>query len=146
MNSLTKTPELCTVYRRGPSKLNAMAILSCVLSLCLACCLLFLRLLVLDYLPAPTVARCCKYWLVQMLKWVGLTHYLLGKKRPGSGILCRYSTSALSFQPAAVMRKMARPAIAVLRFQLAGCAYQPPDGDQTCLGYLEIGSVSREGR
>ncbi|KAI8953732.1 ribonuclease III domain-containing protein [Xylaria longipes] len=25
---------------------------------------------------------------------------------------------------------------AVLAFQLAGCAYQPPAGDQTCLGYL----------
>lgn len=29
--------------------------------------------------------------------------------------------------------------MAVLAFQLAGWAYQPPAGDQTCLGYLCVG-------
>ena len=62
------------------------------------------------------------------------TYYLLGKKRSGSGILCRYSSSELSFQIAAVMPKITAPAIAVFFFQLAGCAYQPPEGDQMCLG------------
>lgn len=28
------------------------------------------------------------------------------------------------------------PITAVFAFQFAGCAYHPPDGDQTCLGYL----------
>ena len=43
-------------------------------------------------------------------------------------------------QTHAVMPTQTRPTIAVLRFQLGGCAYQPPAGDQTCLGYL--GAVS----
>lgn len=64
------------------------------------------------------------------------TYYLLGKNRPGSGILLRYSSSPSIFHTIAVMPITARPAMAVLRFQLAGCAYQPPEGDQTCFGYL----------
>jgi hypothetical protein len=32
---------------------------------------------------------------------------------------------------------------AVLRFQLAGWAYQPPAGDQTCLGYLGTRGLGR---
>lgn len=48
------------------------------------------------------------------------THYLLGKNLPGSGILCRYSRSALSFHTAPVMATMARPKTAVLAFQLEG--------------------------
>jgi hypothetical protein len=66
-----------------------------------------------------------------------MTHYLLGKKRPGSGILWRYSSSESIFHTIATIPKMVRPAIAVLRFQLLGWAYQPPAGDQTCLGYLQ---------
>lgn len=34
------------------------------------------------------------------------------------------------------MPKTTRPMTAVLYFQLEGCAYQPPAGDQTCLGKL----------
>lgn len=30
------------------------------------------------------------------------------------------------------------PKTAVFFFQLDGCAYQPPAGDQTCLGYLYV--------
>lgn len=36
----------------------------------------------------------------------------------------------------AAMPNTHAPAMAVLAFQLAGWAYQPPAGDQTCLGYL----------
>jgi hypothetical protein len=34
---------------------------------------------------------------------------------------------------------MTTPMIAVFAFQFEGCEYQPPAGDQTCLGYLEDG-------
>ena len=64
----------------------------------------------------------------------GSTYYLLGKNLPGSGILCLYSMSALIFHTTAVIPTMATMTTAVLAFQLAGWAYQPPDGDQTCLG------------
>ena len=37
----------------------------------------------------------------------------------------------------AVIPRTTTPIIAVLAFQLAGCAYHPPDGDQTCFGYLQ---------
>lgn len=42
-------------------------------------------------------------------------------------------------QTIAVMPMMTTPMTAVFAFQLAGCAYHPPDGDQTCLGYLNEG-------
>ncbi|KAF2654898.1 ribonuclease III [Lophiostoma macrostomum CBS 122681] len=35
------------------------------------------------------------------------------------------------------MPAMAAPMIAVFALQFEGCAYQPPAGDQTCLGYLD---------
>ena len=35
------------------------------------------------------------------------------------------------------MPKMTAPNTAVFAFQFVGWAYQPPDGDQTCLGYLK---------
>ena len=35
-----------------------------------------------------------------------------------------------------VIPNMTTIIIAVFVFQLAGCAYHPPAGDQTCLGYL----------
>ena len=38
-----------------------------------------------------------------------------------------------------------KPTTAVLPFQLPGCAYQPPAGDQTCLGYLGAVSGQRAG-
>lgn len=62
------------------------------------------------------------------------TYFRLGKKASDSGILYLTSRSALSFQAAAVMPTMTKPATAVLAFQLCGCAYQPPEGDQTCFG------------
>jgi hypothetical protein len=34
----------------------------------------------------------------------------------------------------APMPNMTAPKMAVFVFQFAGCAYQPPDGDQTCFG------------
>jgi hypothetical protein len=44
----------------------------------------------------------------------------------------------------AVMPKITAPNTAVFAFQFEGWAYQPPDGDQTCFGYLrpllELGS------
>ena len=39
----------------------------------------------------------------------------------------------------AVIPIMTAPITAVFAFQLAGCEYHPPAGDQTCLGYLEAG-------
>lgn len=65
------------------------------------------------------------------------TYYLLGKNRPGSGILVLCSWSALYLKATADMANMTSPIIAVFDFQFAGCAYQPPAGDQTCLGYLD---------
>ncbi len=46
----------------------------------------------------------------------------------------RNSFSALIFHVQQVMPKMTAEKKIVLRFQLAGWAYQPPEGDQTCLG------------
>jgi hypothetical protein len=65
-----------------------------------------------------------------------MTYYRLGKKRPCSGILSRYSRLALTIQTMPTMLLRTRPMTAVLPFQLLGWAYQPPAGDQTCLGYL----------
>jgi hypothetical protein len=70
-----------------------------------------------------------------------MTYYRLGKKRPCSGILSRYSRLALTIQTMPTMLLRTRPMTAVLPFQLLGWAYQPPAGDQTCLGYLR-GDVS----
>lgn len=39
----------------------------------------------------------------------------------------------------AVIPMTTSPITAVFAFQLAGCPYHPPAGDQTCLGYLETG-------
>lgn len=70
------------------------------------------------------------------------THYRLGKNLPGSGIFSRLSRSALRLQVTAITPTMAAPITAVLAFQLAGRAYQPPAGDQTSLGYLPSSSAS----
>lgn len=68
---------------------------------------------------------------------VGLqSYYRLGKNRCGSGILSRYSRLALRAQAIAVMPVRTPTMMAVFALQFAGCAYQPPAGDQTCLGYL----------
>jgi hypothetical protein len=64
------------------------------------------------------------------------TYYLLGKNRPGSGRLYRTSLSALIFHVMAVMNNIPRPAMMVFCLQFAGWQYQPPEGDQTCFGYL----------
>ena len=48
----------------------------------------------------------------------------------------RTSRSADSFQVKTTIPAMTAAITAVLAFQLCGCAYQPPDGDHTCLGYL----------
>jgi hypothetical protein len=76
--------------------------------------------------------------LVSCVLALGMTasYYRLGKNRWRSGILSRYSRFALSIQAIPTMLPRARPTTAVLAFQLAGWAYQPPAGDQTCLGYL----------
>lgn len=63
-------------------------------------------------------------------------YYRLGKNRPCSGILSRYSRLALAMKATPTIPVRTRPMTAVLPFQLAGCAYQPPAGDQTCFGYL----------
>lgn len=66
----------------------------------------------------------------------GETYFRLGYQPPGSGLRANSSRSALNFHVTATMAAMTAPATIVLPFQLAGCAYQPPAGDQTCLGYL----------
>lgn len=64
------------------------------------------------------------------------TYFRLGYQPPGSGLRAHVSRSALNFHVMATMAVMTAPAMMVLPFQLAGWAYQPPAGDQTCLGYL----------
>ncbi|KAK8188018.1 ribonuclease III domain-containing protein [Phyllosticta capitalensis] len=64
------------------------------------------------------------------------TDFRLGKKRPWAGILSRYSRLALAVNRTAAMPTSTEPMTAVLAFQFLGCPYQPPAGDQTCLGYL----------
>ena len=68
-----------------------------------------------------------------------IDYYLLGKNLPCSGNLVLISRSALTLHVKVQMPAMTAAMMAVLAFQLAGCAYQPPDGDQTCLGYLSNG-------
>jgi hypothetical protein len=62
------------------------------------------------------------------------TYRRLAYHCPGSGLCAQVSRSALNFQVTATMPAMTTPAIRVLARQLEGCAYQPPAGDQTCLG------------
>lgn len=68
----------------------------------------------------------------------GYTYYRLGKNRPSSGNLVLVSRSALSFHINPVRPMMTAPITAVFAFQFDGCEYQPPAGDQTCLGYLGV--------
>lgn len=63
------------------------------------------------------------------------TYYRLGKNLPGSGNLYLCSLSADTLQARKVIAAMTPPIIIVFPFQLCGCPYQPPAGDQTCLGY-----------
>jgi hypothetical protein len=65
---------------------------------------------------------------------MGNTHNRLGCHSHGSGFRAHVSLSALKDHVAATTPTMTAPAIMVLAFQLAGWAYQPPAGDQTCLG------------
>lgn len=62
------------------------------------------------------------------------TYYRLGKNAPSLGMMYRCSLSALSFQAPATTPSMTRPMMAVFCLQFAGWVYQPPAGDQTCLG------------
>lgn len=61
---------------------------------------------------------------------------LLLLHRHTSGILCLYSNCALNVHAIAVMPPTTPSMIAVFVLQLSGWPYQPPAGDQTCLGYL----------
>lgn len=49
----------------------------------------------------------------------------------------RYSLSALVFQASATQPAITAVITAVFAFQFPGREYQPPDGDQTCFGYLQ---------
>jgi hypothetical protein len=51
-----------------------------------------------------------------------------------SGILYLCSLSALTLHAIAVIPTTTPSMIAVFARQFLGCAYQPPAGDQTCLG------------
>ena len=62
--------------------------------------------------------------------------------RRTSGILSRCSLSALIFQTTAQMPVMTPNMMAVFCFQLAGCAYQPPAGDQTSTLYQHFGAFA----
>lgn len=88
----------------------------------------------LDNLPAPAMIILLEVVIYPGSSWE--QYYRLGKNLPFSGILYLNSRSALMFHAIAVIPAMTTPIIAVFAFQLAGCAYQPPAGDQTCLGYL----------
>lgn len=63
-----------------------------------------------------------------------MTYNLLGYHRSGSARLYRTSRSALMFQIIDVMPSMQMAATTVFCLQFAGWQYQPPAGDQTCLG------------
>jgi len=93
----------------------------------------FLPRLMFPNLLAPSVHR---QWLSLRAKQerVLKTYSLLGKKRPSSGNFVLYSFFALYEKAAAVIPKTTSPMTIVFAFQFAGCAYQPPAGDQTCLG------------
>lgn len=67
-----------------------------------------------------------------------MAYFRLGKNLSGSGNLVRTSLSALTLHAIAVMPMMTAPITAVFAFQFAGCEYQPPAGDQMCLGYLQL--------
>lgn len=86
----------------------------------------------LDDLLAPAESLLVWYSIFRR----GRAYYRLGKKRPSSGILSRCSSLALSIQTPARTPDITAPMTKVLAFQFAGWAYQPPAGDQTCLGYL----------
>lgn len=89
--------------------------------------------LVLNNLLAPAGSLLAPY----SVSWCRCAYYRLGKKRPSSGILSRYSRLAPSIQTEPTMPTSAVPIIKVLAFQFPGWAYQPPAGDQTCFGYLD---------
>lgn len=72
-----------------------------------------------------------------------ITHYRLGKNLPSSGNLVRTSLSALNFHISPVRPTTTNPKTAVFPFQFEGCEYQPPAGDQTCLGYLLLSVVAQ---
>lgn len=55
-----------------------------------------------------------------------------------SGILYLCSLSALKFHAIAVTPKTTPSMMAVFARQFLGWAYQPPEGDQMCLGYLYV--------
>jgi len=59
----------------------------------------------------------------------------LGKTLSGSGIFVRTSRSAEVFHASATTPAMTVIITAVFALQLCGCAYHPPEGDHTCLGY-----------
>lgn len=67
-----------------------------------------------------------------------MTYHRLGKNCPFAGNLCRNSLSALRLHAYAVIPNITAPTTAVFDFQFAGWQYHPPEGDQTCLGYLII--------
>lgn len=130
------------MYSHSRGRCNASHPLIRLAPQCLLRLALVLLALVLSDLLAPAVP-----WLA-----AGVVHgvegrqayYRLGKKRWRSGILSRYSRFALSIQAMPTMPPRARPTTAVLAFQLAGWAYQPPAGDQTCLGYLRGAQCVRQ--
>ena len=70
------------------------------------------------------------------------TYYRLGCHSPASGLRAHVSLSALNFHVMATMPTMMPAATKVLALQFPGWAYQPPEGDQTCLGYLLIRDVN----
>lgn len=62
-----------------------------------------------------------------------------------SGILYLCSLSALKFHAIAVTPNTTPSMMAVFARQFLGWAYQPPAGDQMCLGYLHIARSSAIG-
>lgn len=70
--------------------------------------------------PAGEEKEKGQYWEFKRCRGSGQTYYRLGKKRPGSGILSRYSRSALMLKATAETPIIKAPMIAVFAFQLPG--------------------------
>ena len=93
----------------------------------------FLQLsFMLDNLFAPPVSSLSLIRTLSLV--VGDPYHRLGKKLPSSGKVVLNSRSALTLHVKAQIPTIIVAMTAVLAFHLAGCAYQPPAGDQTCLG------------
>lgn len=97
-----------------------------------------LRRLVLFELPGPVSRRCEPVRLLRNMSASSMSPMRVIRSFDvhTSGILYLCSLSALTVQAMAVIPTTTPSMTAVFARQFLGWAYQPPAGDQTCLGYL----------